>query len=222
MDFRAVNGLSCEESWCVVLFPEDFGSHVSSGPVSPWSAREVHNLECPSDVRRGSAFLCQLAGMDQRRPVGILTNLPQLNRKLLLHWPRLVRCGDELLYNGPFLFPARVTHSTLRSGERMRRRPSCRPLPSHRGSLSGNCVWPEFSTVRSSPSGMAEFCLMQLNRLTAIFLILDWGSLEFLPLLFLAQRFPDTCPPDGYRKLWRGHSLPGNPRCLSILWFRSA
>ena len=38
---------------------------------------------------------------------------------------------------------------------------------------------------------------MQLNRLTAIFLILECSSLEFLPLLFLAQRFPDTCPPDG-------------------------
>ena len=78
MDFRAVNGL--KEVGVLLLFPEDFGANVSSGPASPWSAREVHNLGCASDVRRGSAFLCQLAGTDQRRPVGILTKPPQLKR----------------------------------------------------------------------------------------------------------------------------------------------
>ena len=61
----------------LLLFPGDIGEHVSLGPASPWSAREVHNLECASDVRRDSALLCQLARADQRRPVGILTNLPQ-------------------------------------------------------------------------------------------------------------------------------------------------
>ena len=52
--------------------------------------------------------------------------------------------------------------------------------------------------------------VLQLNRLTAIFLTLEWSSLEFLPSFFLARRFPDTCPPDGYRKLWTGHSILGN------------
>ena len=46
-------------------------------------------------MRRGSTFLCQLAGKDQRRPVGLLTNLPQLKSKVWLHWPILVRRGDE-------------------------------------------------------------------------------------------------------------------------------
>ena len=49
----------------LLLFPEDFGGHVNSGRASPWSAREVHNLECASDVQRCSAFLCQL---DWNRP----------------------------------------------------------------------------------------------------------------------------------------------------------
>ena len=72
-----------------------------SGPASPWSAQEVRDIERTCDVRRGSAFLCQLADTDQRRPVGILTNLPQVKSQLFLRWPILVRCGDELLHNGP-------------------------------------------------------------------------------------------------------------------------
>ena len=85
----------------LLIFPEDFGGHQSSGPASPWSSREVLDVVRTCDVRRGSAFLCQLAGTDQRRPVGIITNLPEVKGKLFLHWPSLVRCGDELIYNGP-------------------------------------------------------------------------------------------------------------------------
>ena len=53
-------------------------------PASPWTAREVRALEVKGDVRRGSAFLCQLAGTEQKRPVGILTDLPQVQCKLHL------------------------------------------------------------------------------------------------------------------------------------------
>ena len=206
----------------LLLFPEDFGGHVSSGPASPWSAREVHNLECASDVRRSSAFLCQLAGTDQRRLVGILTNLPQLKSKLFLHWPSLVRCGDELLYNGPLPIscPCDPQHYPFR--ERMRRRTSCRLLPNHWASLSGTCVWPKFSTVRSSPLGMADFCLMQLNRLTAIFSFSSGVHSNFSLFFFLAQRFPVTCPPDGYREALDRSQPTWNTRCFSILWLRSA
>ena len=85
----------------LLIFPEDFGGHQSSGPASPWSSREVLDIVRTCDVRRGSAFLCQLAGTDQRRLVGIITNLPEVKGKLFLHWPSLVRCGDEHIYNGP-------------------------------------------------------------------------------------------------------------------------
>ena len=74
---------------------------MNGGPASPWSAREIHDIECTRDVGRGSAFLCLLVGTDQRRPVGMLTNLPQVKDRLFLHWPILVRFGDELLYNVP-------------------------------------------------------------------------------------------------------------------------
>ena len=85
----------------LLIFPEVFAGHESRGPVSPWSAREVRDLEGKGDVRRGSAFLSQLAGTEQKRPVGIRTNLPQVQSKLFLHWSCLITCGDELHYNGP-------------------------------------------------------------------------------------------------------------------------
>ena len=52
-------------------------------------------------MRRGSAFFCQLASTDQRRPVGILTNLPTLQSRLFPQWPILERRGDELICKGP-------------------------------------------------------------------------------------------------------------------------
>ena len=88
-------------SGLALLFPEDFGGHVRDGPASPWSSREFQELESACDVRRGSAFLYQLASTDQRRPVGILTNLPTLQSRLSFQWPQLERHSDELIYRGP-------------------------------------------------------------------------------------------------------------------------
>ena len=102
-----------------VVFPGDPGCHVSSGPASPWSSREVHDIECTCDVRRGSAFLCQLAGTDQRRPVGIFMNL----------WSDAV---TNYCTTVPFLYRASVCRSINCSEERMRRRTSRSHLPSHR------------------------------------------------------------------------------------------
>ena len=72
--------------------PGVIGGHVRDGPASPWSSREFQEPESVCDVRRGSAFLCQLASTDQRRP---------LQSRLSLHWPMLERCGDELIYRSP-------------------------------------------------------------------------------------------------------------------------
>ena len=52
---------------------------MSSRLASLWSAREVRELEGKGDVRRGSAFLFQLAGTEQKRPVGVVTNLMALS-----------------------------------------------------------------------------------------------------------------------------------------------
>ena len=99
----AAQSASCKKRkvGLVLLFPEDFGGHRREGPASPWSAREVLELERACDVRRGAAFLCQLAGTDQRRPVGVLSNLPLVMRGLYLHWPFLVASGEQLVYHGP-------------------------------------------------------------------------------------------------------------------------
>ena len=109
---------SCQSKKVGILltFPEDFGGHWSSGPASPWSAQEVLGIVRTCDVRRGSAFLCQLAGTDQRRPVGIITNLPKVKGNLFLHWPSLVRCGDDLIYNGllPGSCPCAPQHKPFR------------------------------------------------------------------------------------------------------------
>ena len=85
----------------VLIFLEDFGGHVTDGPASPWSSREFQDLEGACDVRRGSAFLCQLPSTNQQHPTKILTNLPTLQSKLSPHWPILERCGDELFNQGP-------------------------------------------------------------------------------------------------------------------------
>ena len=60
-------------------------------------------------MRHGSAFLCQRASTDQRRPVGILTNLPAPKSRLSLHWPILERCGDESCSCDPPHAPFRGT-----------------------------------------------------------------------------------------------------------------
>ena len=107
-EVEAVSWFAAQSARCkvrrvglVLMFPEDLGGHVRDGPASPWSSREFQELESACDVRRGSAFLCQLASTDQRRPVGIITNLPTLQSQLSLQWPQLERHSDELVYRGP-------------------------------------------------------------------------------------------------------------------------
>ena len=56
----SVSTMQSSSRWFGALFPEDFGGHIRDGPASPWSSREFQDLEGACDVRRGSAFLCQL------------------------------------------------------------------------------------------------------------------------------------------------------------------
>ena len=75
---------------------------MNSVPASLWSSWEVRDIECTCDVRRGSAYAnspVQTSGA----------------HKLFLHWPILVRCGDELLFHGPLPGCARVCRSISRS-----------------------------------------------------------------------------------------------------------
>ena len=66
----------------LLVFPEDFGGDAVSGPLSLWCTRELRDLEGLHEARRGAGFLCQLAGADVKRPLGIFSNLPDLQQVL--------------------------------------------------------------------------------------------------------------------------------------------
>ena len=201
---EAVSGFAAQSARCkvrrvglVLIFLEDFGGHVRDGPASPWSSREFQGLEGACDVRRGSAFLCQLASTDQRRPVGILTNLPRLQSRLYLQWPSLER-HSNLSTKAYFQNRVRVFHRMLRSGERTLRSTSSPPLPSRRAQSSGQFVWP--TSIRSAfpPFGMGV--LSSPSTLAAVF--------PFLRLRTPEQRFILT----GWLVLCRGR-----PSAISAL-----
>ena len=62
----------------ILVFPEDFGGDAVSGPSSLWCMQELRDLKGLHDVSRDAAFLCQLAGTDQKRPLGVFSNLLHL------------------------------------------------------------------------------------------------------------------------------------------------
>ena len=53
------------------------------------------------DALRGATFLCRISGTDRRKPLGILTNLPGLQKALSLGLPKLKMHGSYLQYHGP-------------------------------------------------------------------------------------------------------------------------
>ena len=87
--------------WVLLVFPEDLGGHVQSGPTSIWSSSHLRRLDGVSDVQRGAAFLCQFAGTESRRPVGLFTNLTGVKAQMVHGWPRLYRVDKYFLYDGP-------------------------------------------------------------------------------------------------------------------------
>ena len=47
---------------------------METGPSSLWDFLEVHAVDGVNDIQRGAAIHCQLAGSNQRRPLGLYTN----------------------------------------------------------------------------------------------------------------------------------------------------
>ena len=95
----------------LLLFPEDFGGEPKTGPASIWALECFRSLQGVGETRRQAAFLCTLAGADQRRPLGVLTNVSALDEYLYDGWPnlqeqhgRLCYCG-HLPHNCPCLSP---------------------------------------------------------------------------------------------------------------------
>ena len=87
--------------WVLLVFPEDLGGHVQSGPTTIWSNSHLRRLDGVSDVRRGAAYLCQFAGTESRRPVGLFTNLAGVKAQMVHGWPRLYKVDNHYLYDGP-------------------------------------------------------------------------------------------------------------------------
>ena len=85
----------------VLIFPEDFGGDKETGPSSLWCMQELRDLEGLHEARRGAGFLCQLAGADQKRPLGIFSNLPSLQQDLQPGWPVFSQNKELLVYKGP-------------------------------------------------------------------------------------------------------------------------
>ena len=205
-ELEAVSRFAAQSARCtvrrvgmVLIFPEDFGGHVRDGPASPLSSREFQELECACDVRRGSAFLCQLASTDQRRPVGILANLPTL------HWLILERCGDELFYQSPL--PE-----------------SCPCVPAH-APFKGTDAQEHFVSSSSKSPG-TEFWKVCLADLSMDSFRFPWGwgfypaseqrphiltlfvfSLQGSTLCSLVERFVLAGLAQGLREPWTGGTL---------------
>ena len=63
----------------LLVFPEDLGGSATEGPATIWDSVEVRSLSGLSDAQRSSAFMCELTGADQRRPLGISpTSIPSI------------------------------------------------------------------------------------------------------------------------------------------------
>ena len=77
-------------------FLEDFGGHHIFGPSSPWERQKAQDLQGVNHAVRGSEFLCQLVAAEPMRPLGFLTNLESLQKKLHLGRPNLIPGDDKL------------------------------------------------------------------------------------------------------------------------------
>ena len=79
----------------------DFGGHLTDGPSSIWSVREFQSLEGVSDARRGADYLCQFAGAEQSRPIGVFANYKGPHKNVSMERPRWRRLRDTSNNNGP-------------------------------------------------------------------------------------------------------------------------
>ena len=169
--------LHCPVSKLVLVFPEDLGGDKNAGPSSIWSCREYQLLEGLREARRGASFLCQLSSVDQRRPLGISSDLPALQSSLHLGWPQFPSQGLQLVYEGPL--PRSCGCAT--------------PHTILKGAKSGN----EFHTAAANLLG-SQFWLVCLRAYFLMFFLtpLGMGNLVFMGLSLLRLvAYPLLCLP---------------------------
>ena len=89
----------------ILLFPEDLGGRLDSGPSSIWALHEFKSLEGLQGGLRGVAYLCQSRDSGHVRPVGIFSNLANVCKSVHQGWPNLVSTVIDhiptLSYTGP-------------------------------------------------------------------------------------------------------------------------
>ena len=130
----------------LLVFPEDLGGSATEGPATIWDSVEVRSLSGLSDAQRGSAFMCELTGADQRRPLGIFTNITSLITRTYPGWPSLSLQGNtELIYEGPLPPSCQCLPAHRQFAVSMSTRSSAPPLPSRLASSFGGTRWPLFT-----------------------------------------------------------------------------
>ena len=85
----------------LLIFPEDLGGHGHTGPATIWDNMHLRELDGACEVQRGAAFLCQIAGAEYHRPVGLFSNLAWVKAQMVPGWPRLYKSDQYLVYDGP-------------------------------------------------------------------------------------------------------------------------
>ena len=104
----------------ILVFPEDLGGLLDSGPTSIWALQEFKSLEGLQGGLRGAEYLCQIGDSDNMRPLGIFSNLENVCKSLHRGWPNLVSTvidhSPTLSYTGPLqkTCPCVKTHKAMR------------------------------------------------------------------------------------------------------------
>ena len=97
----------------VMIYPEDGGGNILSGPCSSWCLNEFSMLDGWNDAKRGPGFSRQLAKADQQLPLGTFSILTSLQKEMSSGWPQFSQAEGVLSYIGPLLgpCPCEVPHS---------------------------------------------------------------------------------------------------------------
>ena len=119
-------------------------------------------LESQNEARRGGAFLCQLSEVDQRRPLGVLTNVPGLWQFLQLGWPSFSLSDKNLVYTGPLpkSCPCKQQHEVMKGTL------SVDQFYASRASTFGPLLWSrcfENIMVRSLQQALRDGCVSHVQ-----------------------------------------------------------
>ena len=134
-----------------LFFSEDFGGDQQAGRTSIWALEGFRSLQGVGEARRRAAFFCRFAGAEQRRPMGVLTNVAALDQFLYFGWPDFQMQQGRLAYQCPL--PRSVPLLTRLFWQHIFRALS--PVSGHVALRNGSVV---FSTSPSTGSSLLQSC----------------------------------------------------------------